>query len=187
MTRPGRMLFFLRNHLAGAPLILALFTSMGEWEHDAAVWSAALTVTTSGVALRAWSSCHCNYAGRKPALLAVTGPYSLVRNPLYLGNILLIVGATIASELLWLAPVSALWAFAVYATAVAVYEEPMMHRRYGEAWERYAAAVPAWVPALRLPAMDAPSFLASLAPQSLRLLWLVPFLLKELKWFGLGH
>lgn len=176
----------MRNHIAGAPLVWALLTTAREWEHDVEVWCGALLLSGAGVALRAWSSCHCHYAGRKPMQLAVSGPYGLVRNPLYLGNILIIVGATVASEVLWLAPLAALWSFLVYAAAVRSYEEPMMRSRYGAAWHSYAASVPAWIPALRSPAPGSASFLSALPAQAMRLLWLVPFVLKEIHMFGLG-
>jgi protein-S-isoprenylcysteine O-methyltransferase Ste14 len=177
----------MRNHIAGAPLVWALLTTAHEWEHHVAVWGGALLLCGAGVALRAWSACHCHYAGRRPMGLAVTGPYGLVRNPLYLGNMLIIVGATIASEVLWLAPFAALWSFLVYAAAVRFYEEPMMRSRYGAAWRRYAEGAPAWIPVLRSPGPGAVSFLSALPAQAMRLLWLVPFVLKELHMFGLGY
>ena len=40
--------------------------------------------------------------------LATDGPYSLVRHPLYTGNLLLMIGFTAASGLWWAVPVSAL-------------------------------------------------------------------------------
>ena len=42
MRGPARTFFFMRNHIAGAPLVWALLTTAREWEHDVAVWCGAL-------------------------------------------------------------------------------------------------------------------------------------------------
>src|SRR5262245_44843480 len=118
--------------------------------------------------------------------LARTGPYGLVRNPLYLGNLLIILGAIVASEVLWLVPLAAVWSFAVYALVVRYYEEPMIGSKYGEEWRRYASEVPAWFPRWRRPAPGASAIAGPLAAQALQILWLVPFVLKEMHLFGLG-
>lgn len=82
------------------------------------------------------------------ARLVVGGLYRHVRNPMYaaveaailgqallLGrSVLLVYGAVIGV---------ALWAF------VRLYEEPTLARRYGEEYEAYRRAVPAWWPRRR--------------------------------------
>src|SRR5688572_15179988 len=56
-------------------------------------------VSLVGLAIRAWASGHI----RKNAELAVSGPYSYTRNPLYFGSFLIGLGFTIASGRLLLA------------------------------------------------------------------------------------
>jgi protein-S-isoprenylcysteine O-methyltransferase Ste14 len=77
--------------------------------------------------------------------LVVGGLYRYVRNPMYLA-----VAATIVGEALALGqPILLLYAvaFAVAVTAfVQWYEEPTLRRRFGEAYEAYRVAVPAWWP-----------------------------------------
>ena len=55
-------------------------------------------IAVVGLLTRAWASGHI----RKNQNLAVSGPYSYTRNPLYLGSFILGVGFTIASGVWWL-------------------------------------------------------------------------------------
>jgi protein-S-isoprenylcysteine O-methyltransferase Ste14 len=81
--------------------------------------------------------------------LVVGGLYRYVRNPMYLA-----VGATIVGQALLLGqPILLLYAvgfFVVVAAFVHSYEEPTLRRQFGEEYERYRRAVPAWWPRLRL-------------------------------------
>ena len=77
--------------------------------------------------------------------LVVGGLYRYVRNPMYLA-----VAATIVGQALLLGrPVLLLYA-AAFAVVVAAfvhwYEEPTLRRQFGEEYERYRRAVPAWWP-----------------------------------------
>ena len=80
--------------------------------------------------------------------LVVGGLYRYVRNPMYLG-----VAMTIVGQALVLArPVLALYAgvfAAVVATFVRFYEEPALVSQFGAEYEAYRRAVPAWRPRLR--------------------------------------
>jgi protein-S-isoprenylcysteine O-methyltransferase Ste14 len=81
--------------------------------------------------------------------LVVGGLYRYVRNPMYLA-----VGTTIVGHALLLGqPLLLLYAaafFVVVAAFVRSYEEPTLRRQFGEEYERYCRAVPAWWPRLRL-------------------------------------
>lgn len=77
--------------------------------------------------------------------LVVGGLYRYVRNPMYLA-----VGATIVGQALLLgAPILLLYAV-VFAVTVAAfvrwYEEPTLREQFGEPYEAYRHAVPAWWP-----------------------------------------
>jgi hypothetical protein len=77
--------------------------------------------------------------------LATDGPYSLVRHPLYTGNLLVLVGFTLACGQWW-APLVAIafWWF-YYPTAIS-YEDRKLHRIFGEPWEQWSRTVPAVIP-----------------------------------------
>ena len=51
--------------------------------------------------------------------LATTGPYSLVRHPLYLGNFIILIGFTIATANLYVAAVVVLFCLIWYPAAIA--------------------------------------------------------------------
>jgi protein-S-isoprenylcysteine O-methyltransferase Ste14 len=176
-----------RNLLAGLPLLYAIASSRWEWENTWGTWSLAVLAAGLGVVLRAWATCHNAYAQHRPQTLATAGPYAVTRNPLYIGNMLVLLGGTIASELVWLAPAVLLWAFLVYERVVR-HEERWMERTYGGGYARYRDAVPRWLPR-RVPHGETrrPPFLHAVLRQSAGLLVLLPYLLKEVDLFHLWH
>jgi protein-S-isoprenylcysteine O-methyltransferase Ste14 len=188
-----RVVWRHRNIVAGLPVAAALASTYYEVESEVVVWLLAVTLVGVGVAVRTWASCHCWYAQRRPRSLATTGPYSMVRHPLYIGNLLILAGAIVASEVVWLLPLAMAWAFLVYAR-VARHEERQLAARYGEEWLRYCRQVPRWLPRPRRAAGQsdrveegAGDLAAACRRQALNFLILVPFVVKELNAFGLGH
>jgi protein-S-isoprenylcysteine O-methyltransferase Ste14 len=79
--------------------------------------------------------------------LVVGGLYRYVRNPMYLA-----VGATIVGQALLLGQLVLLLYAAVFGVVVAAfvhgYEEPTLHRQFGEEYDAYRQAVPRWWPRL---------------------------------------
>jgi protein-S-isoprenylcysteine O-methyltransferase Ste14 len=80
--------------------------------------------------------------------LVVGGLYRHVRNPMYLA-----VACTIIGQALVLGRPSLLVYAAIFGVAVIAfvhaYEEPTLAKRYGDQYEAYRHAVPAWRPRLR--------------------------------------
>jgi protein-S-isoprenylcysteine O-methyltransferase Ste14 len=79
--------------------------------------------------------------------LVVGGDYRYVRNPMYLAVISAILGQAMIFGSLALV-LYALVVWAVMATFVRWYEEPLLQNRYGEEYGRYRRVVRAWVPRL---------------------------------------
>lgn len=83
-----------------------------------------------------------------PKRLVVRGPYRVVRNPMYLGVLLILLGEAV----LWVSPgilfysAGAAIAFHIFIVA---YEEPVLRRKFGADYEDYVRGVPRWFPALR--------------------------------------
>jgi protein-S-isoprenylcysteine O-methyltransferase Ste14 len=77
--------------------------------------------------------------------LVVGGLYRYVRNPMYLAVAATIVGQALALGQLILLPYAAAFGVAVVAF-VRWYEEPTLRRRFGEEYDAYCRAVPAWWP-----------------------------------------
>jgi len=79
--------------------------------------------------------------------LVASGPFALVRNPLYLGNIALWVGFAVSARLVWLAPVVALVLGLEYH-AIVRWEEQRLEAQNGDRYRQYVARVPRWIPTL---------------------------------------
>lgn len=182
----AHLLFRFRNPLAALPLVYALFSTSWEWEADGAAWATGICLAIFGVLLRAWATCHCKYSTGQKKALAYTGPYRVIRNPLYVANILIILASVVVSDLAWFLPIAALWSFGVYA-AVAAYEDRVMVAKFGQPYVEYRDSVPAWIPRLDALIGNHSPFLRAVVRQTPNLIWLVPFVFKELNMFGLGH
>ena len=82
------------------------------------------------------------------ARLVVNGFHRHVRNPMYVGVAVMIVG----QALLFGQPALLLYGLLIWAATAAFvrwYEEPTLARTFGGEYDAYRAAVPAWVPRLR--------------------------------------
>jgi protein-S-isoprenylcysteine O-methyltransferase Ste14 len=79
--------------------------------------------------------------------LVVSGIYRYVRNPMYLAVLTILIGQGLlfgTTDLLIYAAVVSLG----FHTFVTLYEEPTLHGRFGEEYERYCHTVPRWRPRL---------------------------------------
>ena len=94
-----------------------------------------------GLAVRAWASGHL----RKMAELTTSGPYAYTRNPLYLGTFLIVVGASLAGGVWWLACAAAA-AYLIVYVPVMLAEIDTMRALFPGAYDEYSAAVPLFVP-----------------------------------------
>lgn len=82
--------------------------------------------------------------------LATEGPYSLVRHPLYTGNLLLLAGFTVASGLWW-APLIAIAFWWFYYPPAIEYEDRKLRRIFGERCAQWQRATPAVLPRSLVP------------------------------------
>jgi len=80
--------------------------------------------------------------------LATTGPYALVRHPLYTGNVLLVAGFALANVSYWALPLAALFFWFYYPTAIE-YEDRKLKRHFGATWEEWSCDTPALFPTFR--------------------------------------
>ena len=77
--------------------------------------------------------------------LATTGPYALVRHPLYLGNFLIMIGFTIASAYLYVTLGVVLFWLIWYPAAIA-YEEAKLERIFEDEWRAWSKNIRAVIP-----------------------------------------
>jgi protein-S-isoprenylcysteine O-methyltransferase Ste14 len=102
-----------------------------------------LGVATLG---RVW--CLLFIGGAKNEALVTEGPYSVVRNPLYICNFIGFVGLGLAIEQPTMAALLALL-FALYYPSIAAREEAELLNRFGAAYVAYQERTPRWLPRLR--------------------------------------
>lgn len=81
---------------------------------------------------------------RAATALVTTGPFSVSRNPIYLGNTLLVAGAAPAFDNPWFLPAAFIAAWAVSRLAIRR-EEAHLGARFGDAWRDYAGRTPRWL------------------------------------------
>ncbi len=75
--------------------------------------------------------------------LVTDGPYSISRNPIYLGNSLMLLGAGPAFSWPWFLPAAMAAILAVTRLAI-VREEAHLAAKFGEDWTAYASRTPRW-------------------------------------------
>jgi hypothetical protein len=107
----------------------------------AIAWSLALVVP--GVWLRGYASGYV----KKNQELTVTGPYAHVRNPLYLGSILIAAGFAVALESWTVGLALAVMFVAIYVPVIA--SEERFLRSTFPGFEDYCSRVPRLLPRLR--------------------------------------
>jgi protein-S-isoprenylcysteine O-methyltransferase Ste14 len=105
-------------------------------------WGLALALV--GEALRLWASGHIE----KTHALATGGPYAHTRNPLYVGSLLMALGVALAAARAWVGIVAAAY-FAVFYPRVMREEASFLRAKFGDAYARWASAVPLFLPRLR--------------------------------------
>jgi protein-S-isoprenylcysteine O-methyltransferase Ste14 len=109
-----------------------------------------IALVAAGELLRLWAVHHIGVISRtrsdRLGPLVATGPFALVRNPLYLGNVALWTGFAASARLAWLIPVIALLLGFQYH-AIVRWEEELLAERLGEDYRAYVRRVPRWVPA----------------------------------------
>jgi len=99
-----------------------------------------LPLSACGLALRAWAAGHL----AKNQRLAVSGPYSMTRNPLYLGTLITALGLAAAARSPELAALFAALFALVYLPAIELEEQHLLKILPGYA--EFAARVPLLVP-----------------------------------------
>jgi protein-S-isoprenylcysteine O-methyltransferase Ste14 len=154
----GDFLFRWRSYL---PLILVppLVAAIAMSEHPVRsyrgrlAWeTACLLVAFAGLALRVWTvgvaargTSGRNTRQQKASALNTTGPYSVMRHPLYVGNGLIVFGLALFPGTVLAAVVVAVLCVAYYGVITAR-EEAFLRERFGDTFEGWAARVPALLP-----------------------------------------
>jgi protein-S-isoprenylcysteine O-methyltransferase Ste14 len=148
-TRLGEWLF-RRRTVIPVPFAVALLllpASAGRFSRILVVVGVAMTA--AGELVRLFSVHHIGVISRtrsdRLGPLITTGPFRIVRNPLYVGNILVWSGFALTARVPWAAPVIAALLLAEYHQIVR-WEEWRLEERYEGVYRNYIAHVPRWLP-----------------------------------------
>ena len=150
VVRVGGWLFRKRTSIP-LPIVLALILIPPPASRPAngALLLAGLPIVLLGELVRMWGVHHIGSVSRtrseRLGPLIDHGPFAMVRNPLYIGNILLWLGFAVSAQLPWLAP----FVFVLLALeyhAVVRWEERLLESRMGESYRQYLQRVPRWIP-----------------------------------------
>jgi len=111
--------------------------------------AAGVVVVVIGELIRLWGVRHIGAVSRtrsdRLGPLVASGPFALVRNPLYVGNVALWAGFALSARLPWLAPLFVI-ILAFEYHAIVRWEERLLDARLGEQYRSYAVHVPRWIP-----------------------------------------
>lgn len=140
-----------RGYFYIPPLLVMTFCFWNEYENDFITWSVGPSIMILGLVIRIWATKHIGkrirrkYKEGRRRLLILTGPYRLVRNPLYIGNIVAMIGLCLLSELVWFMPIAFTYFFLLYSLVVR-YEEYKLSVLFGREYSVYRRTVPRWIP-----------------------------------------
>lgn len=82
-------------------------------------------------------------------VLNTTGMYSIVRNPLYLGNFLAMLGLAMSLMVWWFVAIFVL-SYWLYIERIIWTEEAFLSARFGKAYDEWCARTPAFIPDVSL-------------------------------------
>jgi glycosyltransferase involved in cell wall biosynthesis len=145
---PLRYLEFSIKQRTTIGLVLAVFLlllSKPVWGWHL-VWG--LLISLMGIAVRSWAAGTL----RKTKILACSGPYAYIRNPLYAGSFLIGIGFCflVHNQRWWILDVLfyavlAVFFFGVYRSKV-IEEERHLKRLFGDEYTAYSLRVPRFIP-----------------------------------------
>jgi protein-S-isoprenylcysteine O-methyltransferase Ste14 len=109
--------------------------------------AAGLAVVLEAFARFAWEGRGTPAPVAPTRTLVVSGFYRFVRNPMYVAVTALIFGQAVLFAS-WGVAIYGVFIAAAFHTFVLLYEEPTLHRAYGDEYAAYCAATPRWIPRL---------------------------------------
>ncbi len=141
--------FFKYRSYTPLPFLLVMFLY-----EDANVWSLIIgfLIAMSGELIRLWGVCWAGSETRTTGtvggtFLIVSGPFAHVRNPLYVGNILLYLGMGIMSMAVFpYLQIAALLFFFVQYSYIVAEEEEYLRKTYGAEYAAFEKNVPRFFP-----------------------------------------
>lgn len=158
----GSWLFRWRSYL---PLVLIIIILFGFLELSSAHWTQrqdlywelfCFTIAMLGLFIRCYTIGHTPFgtSGRNTKRqvaesLNTTGIYSIVRNPLYLGNFFMMFGVVLSVGI-WSVGLIYVLVFWLYYERIIVTEEFFLKKKFGDDYIEYANRTPVFLPNFKL-------------------------------------
>ncbi len=153
MVRLGQFLFRFRNYLFPLALVFVFVPGprLSSTPLDAALLGLAVALLGQAVRVGTIGLEYIIRGGRERRVyaekLVTDGVYAHSRNPMYVGNVLIVTGVCITSNS-WGCVGTAVPLFMLAYLAITRAEEDYLARGFGAAYERYCADVPRFLPRL---------------------------------------
>jgi protein-S-isoprenylcysteine O-methyltransferase Ste14 len=162
LEKQGTWLFRYRSYLPLFVVPLFLIALQPEYLQrvygdlvDDLYESLCIVISFSGLAIRCLTIGYVpkGTSGRitkkqKAEILNMTGMYSIVRHPLYLGNFLIFLGLTLFIQVWWFTLLSILM-FWLYYERIIFAEEEFLRYKFGDVYMEWANKTPAFIPKLK--------------------------------------
>ncbi len=135
-----------------AKVFLGRDADLGPGGWDTGLALAGVSLAWAGAALAVWAKLtlgrwfSASFGVKPDHALITTGPYAIVRHPMYTALLTMGVGFALAANSAVTLGVAVL--FAVPFTLHTYVEEQIFTQHFGDAWREYAARVPRLVPGL---------------------------------------
>lgn len=159
--RSGNWLFRWRSYLPLIFFLVLAFAFRGlripdnNYAHEVDWELFAFSIGVLGLAVRAYAIGYAAYgtSGRvtrnqEAQALNTTGLYSIVRHPLYVGNYLMWMSATLLTRSVWAVLVVSL-IFWLYYERIMFAEESFLRNQFGDVFDAWANATPAFWPSFK--------------------------------------
>ena len=146
--------FFKSRDYTPIPLIILLLVF---GESKALTATLGLFLITFGELFRIYSVAFIGTVSRTRShstgqKLITSGPFSYVRNPLYVGNFGITAGVALFGGVIWIF-VATVLLFALQYYFIVRFEEDLLLERFGEEYAEFMRTTPRWVPA-HLPKLE---------------------------------
>jgi len=141
----------LHSRLFAVAAVFLLLTTAPALPADSGLRLMMLWVGYVLVIVGAFGRVYCSafIGGRKNKKVIRSGPFSVVRNPLYVFSFIATIGIGLQSGMLALTLALAL-VFAIYYPFVVAKEEAFLRHKFDESYEAYLREVPRWLPNFKL-------------------------------------
>ncbi len=164
MIHQGRHIFRWRGQI---PLLFIIPASFAVYQNfqlerlieehvEDSLGTLAFLISMVGIAIRVFTvgfvpknTSGRNTANQRADVLNTTGMYSICRNPLYLGNFIIILGVLLWAKVWFMAIIVPL-VFFVYMERVILAEEAYLYEKFGKTYDDWRGRTPALIPKFSL-------------------------------------